>query len=202
MSSYCKSVENKHMKKLFLFSFAVIALFGITNAKTFEKFLPSAEEQKTTVQTVDWSVVEIDRVEVYKSKRLLQVLDDGKVIKIYKMRLGFAPTGHKTTEGDGKTPEGKYVLDWRNPNSQFYKSLHISYPNAHDLAQAKMRGVSAGGDVMIHGSAKNLGGSAGQPLYGYMPKADWTWGCIAVSNQDMDELWQNVKDGTEIEIFP
>lgn len=202
MNPYGKSVENKYMKKVLLFSLAVVALFGILNAKTLAKFLPSAEEQKTSVQTVDWSAVEIDRVEVYKSKRLLQVLDDDKVIKTYKMRLGFAPTGHKTIEGDGKTPEGQYVLDWRNPNSQFYKSLHISYPNADDLAQAKTRGVSAGGDVMIHGSAKSLGGSEGQPLYGYMPKADWTWGCVAVSNQDMDELWKNVKDGTVIEIFP
>ncbi len=130
MNPYCKSVENKYMKKVLLFSLAVIAIFGILNTKTVAKFLPSVEEQKTSVQTVDWSAVEIDRVEVYKSKRLLQVLDDDKVIKTYKMRLGFAPTGHKTTEGDGKTPEGQYVLDWRNPNSQFYKSLHISYPNA------------------------------------------------------------------------
>ncbi len=151
---------------------------------------------------VDWSQVNVDKVVVYKSQRQIDLIDDGEVIKSYPMRLGFAPIGHKTTEGDGKTPEGSYVLDWRNPQSQFYRSLHISYPNKQDLAQAKERGVSAGGDVMIHGSAKKTGGSKGQPLYSYLPAKDWTWGCISVSNEAMDEIWNNVKNGTKIEIFP
>lgn len=156
----------------------------------------------TPVTSIDWSRVNIDKVEVYKSKRRMDLLENGKVIRSYPIRLGFTPKGHKTTEGDGKTPEGKYTLDWRNPNSQFYKSLHISYPNKADTSQAQARGVSAGGDIMIHGTAKKTTGSEGQPFYNYLPKGDWTFGCVSVTNKNMDEIWNNVKNGTPIEIFP
>ena len=168
----------------------------------YHALLPSAPSQKTTALNIDWQQVTIDEVHVYKAKRQVQVLQKGTVIKTYAMRLGFAPIGHKTTEGDGKTPEGSYTLDWRNPNSQFYKSLHISYPNAIDTAQAQARGVSAGGDVMIHGSSNLPQGKPQQALYDYLPREDWTHGCVAVSNQDMDELWANVKNGTKIGIYP
>ncbi len=197
---------------------AGILLFGMG----YDKFLPTLDRNlfskqgikytKQAIQTavqaepvrtpVDWSQVTIDKVMVYKTDRRVDLLEDGKVITSYQMRLGFTPIGHKTTEGDGKTPEGKYTLDWRNPNSQFYRSFHVSYPNQQDLAQAKARGVSAGGDIMIHGSAKKTGGSKGEPLYNYLPRKDWTWGCIAIRNSDMDEMWDNVKNGTEIEILP
>ena len=168
----------------------------------YHALLPSAPSQKTTTVNIDWQQVVIDEVRVYKAKRQVQVLQKGTVIKTYAMRLGFAPVGHKTTEGDGKTPEGSYTLDWRNPNSQFYKSLHISYPNASDTAQAQARGVSAGGDVMIHGSSNLPQGKPQQAMYDYLPREDWTHGCVAVSNQDMDELWANVKNGTKIRIYP
>ena len=168
----------------------------------YHALLPSAPSQKTTALHIDWQQVAIDEVRVYKAKRQVQVLQNGTVIKTYAMRLGFAPIGHKTTEGDGKTPEGSYTLDWRNPNSQFYKSLHISYPNAIDTAQAQARGVSAGGVVMIHGSSNLPQGKPQQALYDYLPREDWTHGCVAVSNQDMDELWANVKNGTKIGIYP
>ena len=168
----------------------------------YHALLPSAPSQKTTALHIDWQQVAIDEVRVYKAKRQVQVLQNGTVIKTYAMRLGFAPIGHKTTEGDGKTPEGSYTLDWRNPNSLFYKSLHISYPNANDTAQAQARGVSAGGDVMIHGSSNLPQGKPQQALYDYLPREDWTHGCVAVSNQDMDELWANVKNGTKIGIYP
>ena len=168
----------------------------------YHALLPSAPSQKTTALHIDWQQVAIDEVRVYKAKRQVQVLQNGTVIKTYAMRLGFAPIGHKTTEGDGKTPEGSYTLDRRNPNSLFYKSLHISYPNANDTAQAQARGVSAGGDVMIHGSSNLPQGKPQQALYDYLPREDWTHGCVAVSNQDMDELWANVKNGTKIGIYP
>ena len=168
----------------------------------YHALLPSAPSQKTTALHIDWQQVAIDEVRVYKAKRQVQVLQNGTVIKTYAMRLGFAPIGHKTTEGDGKTPEGSYTLDWRNPNSLFYKSLHISYPNANDTAQAQARGVSAGGDVMIHGSSNLPQGKPQQALYDYLPREDWTHGCVAVSNQDMDELWAHVKNGTKIVIYP
>ena len=168
----------------------------------YHVLLPSVPSQKTTAVKINWQQVVIDEVRVYKAQRQVQVLQKGVVIKTYAMRLGFAPIGHKTTEGDGKTPEGSYTLDWRNPNSLFYKSLHISYPNANDTAQAQARGVSAGGDVMIHGSSNLPQGKPQQALYDYLPREDWTHGCVAVSNQDMDELWANVKNGTKIGIYP
>ena len=168
----------------------------------YHALLPSAPSQKTTALSIDWQQVTIDEVRVYKAQRQVQVLQKGVVIKAYAMRLGFAPIGHKATEGDGKTPEGSYILDWRNPNSQFYKSLHISYPNANDTTQAKARGVSAGGDVMIHGSSNLPQGKPQQAMYDYLPREDWTHGCVSVSNQDMDELWAHVKNGTKIVIYP
>lgn len=143
----------------------------------------------------------VTKIQVYKAKRYLDILHEGQIIRRYPMRLGFDPVGHKVAEGDGKTPEGTYSIDWRNPNSSFYKSLHISYPNQQDTKYAQQLGVSAGGDIMIHGSAPRLG-AQGQPLYHYMPSKDWTLGCIAVSNAAMDDIWQLVKDGTTIEILP
>ena len=134
----------------------VVVLVGIFLSPYF-KFLPDYSKQAAPLTPVQIENIKqnspINLVKVLKSKRQVQLLHDNQIIRSYPMRLGFNPIGHKTQEGDGKTPEGRYTLDWRNPNSQFYKSLHISYPNQTDLAQAKARGVSAGGDVMIHGSA-------------------------------------------------
>jgi murein L,D-transpeptidase YafK len=133
-----------------------------------------------------------DEVLVDKSERQLMLLRDGAAIATFPVALGFAPEGHKMQQGDGRTPEGRYVLDWRNPKSRFHLSIHISYPNAADTAQAAARGVSPGGDVFIHGTPW-LAGVAGR---------DWTLGCIAVSNADMDAIWGSVPDGTPIVIRP
>src|ERR1700721_4830354 len=123
-----------------------------------------------------------DRVVVLKKERTLQLLTQGKVIKTYKVALGADPIGPKTRQGDHKTPEGNYVLDSRNPHSQFYKSIHISYPNADDRAVARVKGVSPGGDVFVHGLPKG---------YGWVRAShrlkDWTDGCVAVTNQEIDE---------------
>lgn len=189
----------KHWVMVFCLSALILLLFACQKNKVD---LPSIIEHKTVIQPIDWSNIAVDKVIVYKAKRELQLLQHGQVIKSYKMRLGFNPVGHKLMEGDGKTPEGIYTLDWRNPESKFYKSLHISYPNAQDQAQAKSRNVSAGGDIMIHGSANYLGAEKGSLFYAYLPQGDWTQGCIAVSNQDMDELWHQIKDHTVIEILP
>jgi len=136
-----------------------------------------------------------DKVVVVKSERLLMLLNKGKILKTYTVALGKNPTGRKTCQGDRKTPEGLYVLDRRNARSRYYRSLHISYPNAQDLQNARDLGVSAGSDVMIHGI----------PAF-YNPeklqKTDWTHGCIAVTNSEIDEIWQLVPDGIPIEIKP
>jgi murein L,D-transpeptidase YafK len=106
--------------------------------------------------------------------------------------LGFAPDGHKVVEGDGKTPEGLYRIDRRNPNSRFHLSLGISYPNAEDIRVAKSLGKSPGGEIFIHGQKHPLRKDEG----------DWTWGCIAVTNKEMEKLYAMVKDGTPIAINP
>jgi murein L,D-transpeptidase YafK len=138
-----------------------------------------------------------DRVLVLKKERTLQLLSQGKVIKTYKVALGGDPIGPKTRQGDHKTPEGAYTLDFRNAHSRFYKSLHISYPNDRDRAAARLKGVSPGGDVFVHGLPKG---------YGYVGAAhrlrDWTDGCVAVTNGEIDEIWLAVADGTPIEIRP
>ena len=138
-----------------------------------------------------------DRVVVLKRERTLQLYKEGKLIKSYKVALGGNPVGPKTRQGDHKTPEGNYVLDSHNAHSQFYKSIHISYPSARDRAQARPAGVSPGGDVFVHGLPNGYGWIGA----GHRAK-DWTDGCIAVTNQEIDEIWRAVPDGTPIEIRP
>ena len=138
-----------------------------------------------------------DLVVVTKSERKLVLMKSGKVLKTYSVALGGSPTGAKEREGDHRTPEGTYVLDSRNAKSRFYRSLHISSPNAEDRAHAQKLRVAAGGDVFIHGLPNG---------YGYIGAAhrlhDWTDGCIAVTNSEMDEIWRLVPNGTRIEIKP
>ncbi|MGA2099966.1 MAG: L,D-transpeptidase family protein [Candidatus Sulfotelmatobacter sp.] len=138
-----------------------------------------------------------DRVVVLKKERRLQLLNGGKIIKSYKVALGGNPVGPKTRQGDHKTPEGMYILDSRNAHSQFYKSIHISYPNVRDRAAARDSHVSPGGDVFVHGLPN------GYKWVGAAHRLkDWTDGCIAVTDEEMDEIWSGVPDGTPIEIHP
>ncbi len=138
-----------------------------------------------------------DHVLVLKKERTLQLLSDGKVIRTYKVALGGDPVGPKTRQGDHKTPEGTYVLNSRNAHSQFHRSLHISYPNARDRAAARRAGVSPGGDVFVHGLPNGYGWVGS----GHRAR-DWTDGCIAVTNEEIEEIWNAVTDGTPIEIRP
>ena len=138
-----------------------------------------------------------DKVVVRKKERTLQLMSQGKAIKTYKVALGGDPIGAKARQGDHKTPEGLYVLDSRNVHSQFYKSIHISYPNAHDRAAARQKGVSPGGAVFVHGLPKGYAWVGASHR-----EKDWTDGCIAVTNQEIDEIWRAVTDGTPIEIRP
>jgi murein L,D-transpeptidase YafK len=141
--------------------------------------------------------IRADRVVVLKKEHTLQLLSHGKVIKSYKVALGGDPVGAKTRQGDHKTPEGVYVLDSRNAHSQFYKSIHISYPNARDRAAARQNHVSPGGDVFVHGLPNGYQWiGAGHRL------KDWTDGCVAVTDEEIDEIWNAVADGTLIEIRP
>jgi len=139
----------------------------------------------------------VDKVLVNKSERKLYLLDNNTIIKSYDIGLGKKPVGAKKKEGDSKTPEGKYILDYRNPESDYHLSLHISYPDKNDIARADSNSYSPGGDIMIHGRPNYLG---------WVPfiydKTDWTEGCIAVSNIEIEEIWNAVDDSTEIEILP
>ena len=143
------------------------------------------------------SATKADQVIVVKSQRTLTLLSHGKVLRTYKVALGGTPVGAKEQQGDHKTPEGRYILDRRNAKSRFYKSIHVSYPNEQDKERAARRGVSPGGDIMIHGLPNGFG------WLGATHRAqDWTDGCVAVTNQEIDEIWELVPDGTPIEIRP
>lgn len=140
---------------------------------------------------------QVTLVRVDKSERRLELLSGDEVLRTYSIALGANPLGHKRQEGDERTPEGRYVLDWRNPKSSFYRSLHVSYPNAADKQQARQRGVSPGGDIMIHGQPNGYGWWSW-----LLQLVDWTDGCLAVDNTAMAEIWRLVPDGTPIQINP
>lgn len=135
---------------------------------------------------------EVTRVIVDKGERALFLLHEDEVLKSYKVGLGFAPRGHKAFEGDGRTPEGEYVIDRRNPNSDFHLSIGISYPNEEDVARAREAGLSPGGDIFIHGRPWRFWGKG----------PDWTAGCISVRNREIEEIYAMVRNGTPITLTP
>ncbi len=140
---------------------------------------------------------QVDHVVVKKSARTLALIKQGRVIKTFKVSLGHEPVGPKEKAGDSRTPEGDYILDWRNPNSKFHLALHISYPNAEEKTLAERGRYAPGGGIMIHGRPNWTGWI--RALY---KDRDWTDGCIAVSNAEIEEIWQAVPDGTPITILP
>jgi murein L,D-transpeptidase YafK len=135
---------------------------------------------------------EVTFIVVNKSERKMFLFHKNTVLKEYDFDLGFAPIGDKFNEGDGRTPEGNYFIDRRNPNSKFHLSLGISYPNNQDRAEAAALGKPPGGDIFIHGESNRL----------KLGKNDWTWGCIAVPNREIEEIYSMVKNGTPIKINP
>jgi murein L,D-transpeptidase YafK len=138
-----------------------------------------------------------DMVLVEKSKSRLYLMRQGEAFASFHVAFGSNPKGHKQEQGDGKTPEGRYMLNYKNAGSAFYKSIHISYPSAKDRQDALKRGVDPGGDIMIHGQKNGYG-----RLSILVQRFNWTNGCIALSDRDMDLVWDAVKPGTPIEIRP
>ena len=138
-----------------------------------------------------------DHVLVVKSERRLYLMKGDKVLAAYTVTFGGEPKGHKQQQGDERTPEGHYLLDSKNVKSKFYKSIHISYPNARDRENARKRGVSPGGDIMIHGMPNGWGWA-----WPALRMFSWTEGCIALRDEDMDEVWAAVDVGTPLEIRP
>jgi len=168
------------MKKMIYI--ALLFLFGVA----IYYFYPEAKLPKGKI---------IDKIEVFKSKRKMLVYSEGKLLKTYKISLGRNPIGQKEFEGDFKTPVGIYEINAKNPNSGYHKNLGVSYPNEKDIAHAKSLGKSPGGEIKIHGIRNGDG---------YISKfhrwKDWTAGCIAVTNEEVDELYESVKIGARIEI--
>jgi len=134
---------------------------------------------------------EVTQIHVAKDRRRMYLLNGTDIVASYDIGLGFAPQGHKSAAGDGRTPEGLYFIDRRNPNSAYHLSIGISYPNAADVAAARSAGVDPGGDIFIHGTARNRGRGR-----------DWTAGCIAVTDDEMEQIYAMVREGTPIYISP
>ena len=138
---------------------------------------------------------EVDLVKVDKSESKMYLLNGKEIVKEYHVAFGANPQGHKQQEGDERTPEGEYTLDYKKENSSFYRAMHISYPNEADIENAKKLGVSPGGFIMVHGQRNGLGW-----LSLVSQNFNWTNGCIALTNSQMDEFMELVKVGTKIEI--
>ena len=135
---------------------------------------------------------EVTHIIIAKKKRKMWLMHNEKVLKKFRVQLGFAPEGHKQFEGDGKTPEGTYWIDRRNPNSDFHLSLGISYPNKKDIAFAQANGKSPGGNIFIHGKPNKKRGTG----------PDWTAGCISVNNRQIEQIYAMVQNGTYVTIYP
>ncbi|WP_371425137.1 murein L,D-transpeptidase family protein [Tardiphaga sp.] len=136
-----------------------------------------------------------DLVTVDKSARTLTLSRGGTVLATYPVSLGSTPAGHKTREGDGRTPEGRYVIDSKNGRSRFHLALHVSYPNTEDSERARQQGVAPGGDIMIHGLRNGMSWLGKLHLL-----RDWTDGCVAVTNREIEDIWARVAPGTPIDI--
>jgi len=159
------------------------------------RLLPFILLAPTQLQAGDFPIA--DEVIIEKSSRELHLLSGGKIFRTFKIALGIRPEGDKKKEGDFKTPEGKYLLDVRNPNSDYFLSIHVSYPSVADRREANQNGLEPGGSIMIHGQP-----NAPSRSETYYRTQDWTNGCIALSNSDMIDIWLMTGKNTPIEIRP
>lgn len=186
------------MPKITGFSLALIGLAvltAISPAAARSAGHGAKSEQVATLSVPRLAIP--DRLVVMKSQRRLLLMRGDHVIKVFRVALGRYPKGPKVEEGDERTPEGAYIIDRRLSDSNFYKAIHISYPNAVDRARARALGVNPGGAIMIHGLPNEW--TARQVGHPYL---DWTTGCIAVTDRQMDEIWRVVRIGTPIYIYP
>jgi murein L,D-transpeptidase YafK len=158
---------------------------------------PGAQQSARIALLPSPKLPQVDRIVVRKSRRRLYLMDGSRIVRSYKIALGLEPVGPKERDGDFRTPEGWYRLARRNPRSDYFLSIQISYPNAQDLERAQTRHWQPGGAIMIHGLPNRLKNSAW-----YYQHNDWTDGCIAVSDADMVEIWLLTRDGTPIDILP
>ncbi|HEX4970752.1 MAG TPA: L,D-transpeptidase family protein [Steroidobacteraceae bacterium] len=186
--------QTAHRQPLTASLVLALALIAGSTAARAESPLPTSA---LLTPSVEPALPMADRVVVSKSERKLQLLRNGEVLRSYRIALGLRPEGHKEFEGDFRTPEGLYHLSRRNPNSEFFLSIQIDYPNDRDVARARKQGVRPGGAIMIHGQP-----NVPRKPRDYYTNVDWTEGCIAVSNSDMVEIWLMTPPDTPIEIKP
>jgi murein L,D-transpeptidase YafK len=178
--------------------FGAASLFAAVHADTAKTMaiVATPTVHRTPVVGIASAII-ADSIVVEKSKRMLTLFLEGTAVRSYRVALGKQPVGDKIKIGDNRTPEGMFYIDFKKPESRYYKSLHISYPDAAHKARANKRGVRAGGDIMIHGLPTE---------YAKMGKNhaqfDWTEGCIAVTNAEIDEIWRAIPMGAVIQIKP
>lgn len=162
-----------------------------------QRVLAFAAALTLIVSTSVYAGEKADFVVVEKSKNLLSLYKAGRLLASYHAVFGGNPVGAKESQGDGRTPEGRYILDTKKSDSAFYKAFHVSYPNTKDAERAKKLGVDPGGDIMVHGQKNGFGWASF-----ISQKFNWTKGCIALANEDIDAMWETVDAGTPIEIRP
>jgi murein L,D-transpeptidase YafK len=179
------------MKRL-LRLLAYLALIAVLGLLTASLFIPP---ERVDLPPPPPLAGEIDRIVVEKSARRMQLIQDDRVVRTYRVALGFAPEGDKQRQGDGRTPEGEFVINRRNDRSAFHLSIGIDYPQDDDLKRARAGGYSPGGDIFIHGQPNAVGD-------GFRLRGDWTNGCIAVTNREMREIWEVTPIGTPVDIRP
>lgn len=170
------------------------AVVVTVNGKPVDKYEVIKPKLAPLPETISTSV---EKILVVKSAHKLQLIQNGRAIKTYRISLGKQPKGHKLREGDKRTPEGIYWVDWRKKSDKFNLAMHIDYPNVSDAATARRDGVDPGGMIMIHGTPDTEENP--ESLFHTL---DWTDGCIAMKNHEMREVWNLVKDGTMVEIRP
>jgi murein L,D-transpeptidase YafK len=175
------------------FNTIALLIFALAGGWAFNASSPALEARAHSAEANQI----IDRIVVLKSARTMTLESNGLVLKTYKIALGGEPIGAKERQGDHKTPEGEYLVDAKNAHSQFYLALHISYPNATDRARARKFGASPGGDVEIHGLGKKYGWIGARHRL-----TDWTDGCAAVTNEEIEEIFKMVAVGTRVEFRP
>lgn len=188
--------------RLPLFALVASALAGFVHADALDNIgattTPASTTASTSLSTAHSTELPMaDRVVVYKGQRRMLLMRGDSILRTYKISLGLNPIGHKERSGDFRTPEGRYLLTRRNPRSDFFLSIQVSYPNEADIAHARRNGWDTGGAIMIHGLPNQL-----KHAPAYYESRDWTDGCIAVSNSDMVEIWLLTAPNTPIEILP
>ena len=193
LPSVCKCLFDRTMKSI-SGTFFVLAVLATVSFATRADTLPQTE--RVTMRTTE-NLPVVDKVVVHKAERKLELLQRGVVVRTYKVALGLNPIGTKERSGDFRTPEGAYRLVRRNPRSDYFLSMQVSYPNDTDLKHAKRNHWDTGGSIMIHGLPNQLKHDPS-----YYESRDWTDGCIAVSNSDMLEIWLLVPDNVPIDILP